>query len=146
MINMTYTRMISVDDTDIPQLILIYQIPEISQYLSIGENYFPYVTNTTNVFFFKVYMNNKLIGSIHLEKQEKTLYMDILVFPEFQRMGFGTRIIKDIQDDIFELDYEKIEISIDERNSASLRLFENAGFTFVSKEDELMNFVYQRRD
>ena len=38
----------------------------------------------------------------------------------------------------------RIEISIDETNTASLRLFENAGFIRESKEDELINFVYQR--
>ena len=65
--------------------------------------------------------------------------MDILVFPEFQRMGFGTKIIKDIQDDVFELEYEKIEVSIDESNVASIQLFSNAGFVFMSKEDELIN-------
>jgi RimJ/RimL family protein N-acetyltransferase len=145
MSGLTYTRMLSVDDIDIPRFISIYQKTEISQYLSIGDNYFHYVTNTTNVFFYKVYSNKNLIGSIHLEKQKKLLYMDILVFPEFQRNGLGMRIINDIQNDIFEFDYERIEISIDERNSASLRLFEKAGFTFVSKDEELMNFLYQRR-
>ena len=43
-------------------------------------------------------------------------------------------------------DYEKIEISIDETNIASLNLFERAGFIRISKEDELINFVYQRRN
>lgn len=70
--------------------------------------------------------------------------MDILVFPEFQRTGLGTTILKDIQNDVFGLDYERIEISIDERNTASLRLFKKAGFICTSKDDELINFTYQR--
>ena len=53
-------------------------------------------------------------------------------------------IVKDIQDDVFKLDYKSIEISIDEANFTSLRLFENAGFVFTSKEDELMNFIYKK--
>lgn len=133
------------DDIDIPQLITIYQIPEIARYLSISENYFHYVTNTADVYFYKVYDNNNLIGSTHLEKQGTTLFMDILVFPKFQRMGLGTTIIKDIQNNILGLDYDRIEISIDETNTASLRLFENAGFIRISKDDELINYVYQRR-
>lgn len=142
MSNLRYTRMLTEDDADITRLIKIYQMPEISQYISISDNYFHYVTTTANVYFYKVYENNKMVGSIHLEKNENLLYMDILVFPEFQRMGFGTKIIKDIQDDIFELEYEKIEISIDESNVASIQLFSNAGFVFMSKEDELINLIY----
>ena len=143
-IELGYKRIVSENDTDIPQLLNIYQQPVVSQYISIGDNYFHYVTNTENMFFYKVYENEKLIGAIHLEKNENLLYMDILIFPEFQRMGFATRVIKDIQNDIFGLNYDRIEISIDESNISSLKLFENAGFTFVSKEDELLNYVYER--
>ena len=55
-----------------------------------------------------------------------------------------TDLIEDIQNDIFKLNYNKIEISIDETNSASLKLFEDAGFTRTSKDDELINLVYQK--
>jgi len=139
--SLTYKQMCSKDDTDIPQLVTIHQIPEISQYLSVSDNYFHYVTNNENVYFYKVYENNKLIGSTHLEKQGTILFMDILVFPEFQRTGLGAKIIKDIQNDVFGLHYERIEASIDERNTASLRLFENAGFIRTSKDDELISFA-----
>ena len=142
--DLAYTRIISESDVDIPRLLKIYQQPKVSQYISISDNYFRYITNTENVFFYKVYEKEKLIGAIHLEKNEKLLYMDILIFPEFQRMGFATRVIKDIQNDIFGHNYDRIEISIDESNIASLKLFENAGFSFVSKEDELLNFVFEK--
>ena len=132
------------NDADVPRLAEIYQEPEIAQYLSISDNYFHYVTNTENVHFYKVYKNGELIGTTHLEKQGTILFMDILVFPKFQRAGLGTKIVKDIKDDVFELGYKIIEISIDETNFASLRLFENAGFVFTSKENELMNFVYKK--
>ena len=141
---MRYTRILSEDDVDIPQLLQIYQMPNISQFISISDNYFHYVTNTEDVYFYKVYKNEKLIGAIHLEKHENILYMDILIFPQFQRRGFGTRVIKDIQDDIFGLNYDRIEISIDEANTASIKLFESAGFLFETREDELLNFVYKR--
>ena len=139
-----YKRVLSEDDTDIFQLMQIYRMPDISRFLSVGNNYFQYVTHTENVYFYKVYENEKLIGTIHLEKNENLLYMDILIFPEFQRMGFATNVIKDIQNDIFGLNCERIEISIDKSNIASIKLFENAGFTFLSKEDELLNYVYER--
>ena len=141
---LTYTRILTEDDSNIPHLLQIYQQPNVSQFISISDSYFHYVTNTPNVYFYKVYEKEKLIGAIHLEKNENLLYMDVLIFPEFQKMGFATRVIKDIQNDIFGLNYDRIEISIDESNIASLKLFENAGFTFVSKEAELLNYVYDR--
>ena len=136
--------MIFEDDADVSQLVEIYQAPEIMRYLSISDNYFHYVTNNENVHFYKVYKNDELIGTTHLEKQENVLFMDLLVFPKFQRAGLGASIVQDIQDDIFNLGYKSIEISIDEKNIASLRLFEKAGFAFISKEDELLNFVYKK--
>ena len=143
--DLTYEQLLNENDIAIPQLQTIYQFPEVSRYISISDNYFFYVTSTTNVYFYKVDNNGEMIGTIHLEKHENLLYMDILIFPKFQRKGFATKVIKDIQNDIFELDYKKIEISIDESNDASLKLFENAGFTRTSREDELINFVYQRK-
>ena len=143
--DLTYKRILHEDDADIPNLIAIYKKPEIAQYISIGDNYFHYVTTNDEVYFYKIYENNKLIGATHIEKQGTVLFMDILVLPEFQRNGLGTKILTDIQNDVFELNFERIEISIDERNTASLKLFENAGFVRISKEDELLNYVYQRK-
>ena len=144
MSSLTYKKMIFEDDADVSQLVEIYQAPEIARYLSISDNYFHYVTNNQNVHFYKVYKNDELIGTTHLEQQETVLFMDVLVFPKFQRAGLGASIVKDVQDDIFELGYKSIEISIDEENIGSLRLFEKAGFAFVSKEAELLNFVYKK--
>lgn len=141
---LTYARILSENDVDIPCLKEIYQLPGVSRFLSISDKYFHYVVSTENVFFYKVYEAKKLIGAIHLEKHGNLLYMDILIFPEFQRMGFATRVMKDVQNDIFDLSYDRIEISIDESNIASIKLFENAGFSFVSREDELLNFVYEK--
>ena len=144
MSSLTYQKMIFEDDADVSKLVEIYQAPEIARYLSISDNYFHYVTNNQNVHFYKVYKNDELIGTTHLEQQETILFMDVLVFPKFQRAGLGASIVKDVQDDIFELGYKSIEISIDEENIGSLRLFEKAGFAFVSKEAELLNFVYKK--
>ena len=47
----TYKRMVSDKDEDIPLLAEVYKKPEIARYLSIGDNFFHYVTNTENVYF-----------------------------------------------------------------------------------------------
>ena len=142
--DLTYSRIQSEDDSDISHLLEIYQQPAISRFLSISDIYFHYVTNTENVYFYKVYAGEKLIGTTHLEKCEDLLYMDILIFPEYQRMGFATSVVADIQNDVFGLKFKRIEIAIDESNAASIKLFERAGFSFVSREDELLNFAYER--
>ena len=142
--NLEYRKMLSDDDADIPYLKKIYKSPEISQYLNISDNYFDYVTGTENVHFYKIHQNDILIGAIHLEIQGPTLFMSILVLPNFQKSGLGSSIIKDIKNDIFDLGYKNIEISVDEDNIASIALFEKAGFVRTSKNDELINFIYQR--
>ncbi len=144
MSNFVYTRLCSDNDIDIAELIEIHQLPEVASYIHLSDNYFHYVSSTDGVYFYKIYHDNTFIGSIHLETQNSTLFMDVLVFPKYQRKGFGAKILKDLQDDIFELGYTSIEVSIDEKNTASLRLFESVGFTRTSQEDELVNFIYQR--
>jgi RimJ/RimL family protein N-acetyltransferase len=143
--DLTYEQLLNENDIAISQLKTVYKLPEVSRYLSISDNYFCYVANTSNVYFYKVYNKGQLIGTIHLENHDNLLHMDILIFPEYQRKGFATEVIKDIQNDFFKLNYKKIEISIDEANSASIKLFENAGFVRTSRDDELINFVYQRK-
>ena len=142
--DLTYKRILSPRDADICRLLQVYKSPSVSKFLSIGDDYFNYVTSTENVFFYKIYKAENLIGAIHLEKHGDLLYMSILVFPEFQRTGIATKVIEDIKNDIFELNYKRIDVSIDESNLTSIRLFEKAGFSFVSKEDELMNFIYEK--
>lgn len=146
MSNLTYQRMLDANDSDLPKIKAVYQLCDVAQYISIGDNFFRYVTTTENVYYFKVYENERLIGATHLEKQGSVLSVAILVFCEYQRLGFGTRIVKDIQDGVLGLAYDQIAVSIDERNTASLKLFENAGFVRVSQEEELINMVYRKKE
>ena len=139
----TYKRLLSKDDADISRILNVYRLPSVSKFVSINDNYFHYVTNTENVYFYKIYKKEKLFGTIHLEKNMDLLYMDIVIFPKFQKMGLGTKVIRDIQQDIFNIHYNKIVVSIDESNIASIRLFEKSGFLMESQEDELLNFVYK---
>ncbi|MBP3368401.1 MAG: GNAT family N-acetyltransferase [Clostridia bacterium] len=141
---LTYIRILSEEDADIPELLRIYHQPRIAHFISIGDNYFQYVTGTESVYFYKVYDSENLIGAIHLEKCKDILYMDILILPEFQKKGLATRVIRDIQNDIFALGYKRIEISIDEKNTRSIKLFENAGFVFMARDDELLSYVYEK--
>ena len=144
MSNLIYARMTRTDDADIAQISAVYDLPEIARYIAIGEQYFDYVTGNETVYFYKVFDENALIGTIHLETQKDTLYLSVVVFPQYQNSGYGTKILTDIQKDVFGLGYKRIEVSIDETNIASIRLFEKVGFSFVSQEDELRNYAWRK--
>ena len=140
---MIYKRIETVNDTDIPYLTEALKLPEISHFISIDENnYWNYVTKTQNVFYFKVFNNDILVAATHCEISNKTLYMDIMVIPTYQRKGLATSILKDIQSDKLPLDFDKIEVAIDESNIASIKLFEKMNFEIVSKENGLLNYVF----
>ena len=141
---MNYQRMMNKNDKDIPYLTSAFKLPEISRYISIDEqNYWKYVTTSENVHFFKVYEKNVLVATAHLELAEEILYMDVMVIPEYQGKGIATIVLDDIQSGNLISGFDRIEVAIDENNVASIRLFEKMGFDFVSKEDELLNYVYE---
>ncbi len=140
---MKYIQITSEKDNDIPYLISIHKIPEISHFISISEeNYFHYVTTTKNVFYFKVYKNDDLVGAVHCELFDKMLCMSILVIPIFQKRGIGTAILYDIQNGVLPLTYTHIKVSIDKFNSSSLRLFKKMDFTKISEEEGLIDFIW----
>lgn len=141
---MNYQRMMNENDKDIPYLTSVFKLPEISRYISIDEqNYWHYVTSSENVYFFKVYDDESLVATTHCEVVDRVLYMDIMVIPEQQGKGIATTVLKDIQLGNLVSGFDRIEVAIDENNVASIRLFEKMGFDFVSKEDELSNYVYE---
>lgn len=144
--SITYKLMTSETDVDIAKLISIFKLPDVSRYYEINfENYFSYVTNSPNVYFYKAYEKDELIGVFHLEKSEETLYLSIVVFPEFQNKGKASKIVEDIKNNIFGLEYCKIEVAINDDNIASLKLFEKQGFLFDSKDGGLITYVYKNK-
>jgi len=143
---MYYKRITSTNDADIPYLTFILKSPEISRYISIAENsYWEYVTTQEQVYYFKVYRNDALIGAIHCEIENLILYMDIMVFPKYQRQGIATAIMEDILQGNLSLEFDTMEVFVDESNAASKKLFEKIGFTPISCEDELIHYTYTLR-
>lgn len=142
---MKYIQITSIKDSDIPFLLSIHRLPETSRFISINEKkYFKYLTKTENVFYYKVFDAEKLVASVHCELSDKTLYLSLLVIPDFQNQGIGTAILTDIKNGVLPIEFEKISVSIDEDNFASLQLFKKAGFLQTSKEDELIDFIYNK--
>ena len=142
---MTYRLLKKTDDKDISLILSVYKQPLISQFISIdAENYWKYITSTDNVYFYKIYKDDILVATIHLELVDRVLYMSVVVFPEHQKQGIATTILKDIQAGKFELDFDKIQVSIDEKNTASIKLFESAEIVYVGKDTELLEYEYSK--
>lgn len=142
---MTYRLVKKFDDEEIPIILSVYRQPSISQFISIDEeNYWRYITSTDNVYFYNVYKDDILIATIHLELVERVLYMSVVVFPEYQKQGIAKTILNDIKAGRLEIDFIKIQVSIDEKNIASLKLFESAGFVCVGKDKELLEYEYSK--
>ena len=142
---MTYRLVKNFNDEDIPIIISVYKQPSISQFVSIDEeNYWRYITSTENVYFYKIYKDDILLATIHLELDNCVLYMSVVVFPEFQKQGIATTILKDIQAGKLGVDFNKIQVSIDDKNVASLKLFESARFVCVGKDEELWEYEYSK--
>ena len=142
---MNYQKITEITDRDIPYLTEMLTAPEIARYISINEDhYWNYVTKSSYVSYFKAYDQDELVGAVHCEIMNKTLSISILVVPKHQKKGYGTAILKDIQARALPVEFDTIEASVDERNRASIRLFEKMGFVPVSKEDELISYVYKR--
>ncbi len=128
-------------DEQIPFLLEIHSLPEISKYIGIDrEKYFDYVTGTNHVDYFKVMLENKIVAAVHVEKQEDILYFSILVLPEYQNKGFGTQILEDIKSQHLAQGFSKIIVSIDRANIPSIKLFEKAGFVLSCKDDNLLEY------
>ena len=141
---MLYLLLTSDTDPDIPRLMEAYQHPNVARYIHLDEvNYWHYVSTTKNVFYYKVYYNDCLVAAVHCELSKQTLYMDIMVLPQFQSHGIGTMILQDVLTGKVSPPFSRIEVDIDESNVASLKLFEKTGFQFVSQENELCHYVWQ---
>ena len=143
---MTYTLLTSLKDTDIPILLEIHSLPEIKCFIDINtKKYFKYVTKSNNVFYYKIFDEDTLIGSIHCELSGKTMYISLLIFPEYQNKGYGTKTLREVINGSFLLNFETIEVSINNDNLPSLRLFEKVGFIRTSVDGGLINYIYSMR-
>ena len=140
---MTYTLLNSLKDPDIPRLLEIHSLPEIQCFIDINiKKYFKYVVKSENVFYYKIYDEDILVGSVHCELSGKTMYLSLLIFPEYQNNGYGTKALEDIISKKFPLDFETIEVSINNDNFPSLYLFEKVGFIRTSVDGGLINYTF----
>lgn len=142
MVGLEYKLLIE-KDPDIRILKKMHSLPEIKKYISISRNYFKYVTETENVFYYKIILNGEVIGGIHFEKNGETAYISVCIHPDYQNKGYGKRSVEFILNK-FKETYKNVEVGIDEYNFASIRLFEGLGFEKADVSNGLITYILRK--
>ncbi len=114
--------------------------PTVSKYISVSDDYFDYVTSAEGVVYFKIKLHDEFVGGIHSEIAGTVLYLSICIQPQYRRRGFAASALKKFIANVPQT-VEKIQISIDETNFPSTRLFESLGFSKIGREGELIDYV-----
>ena len=110
--------------------------------------YFEYVNSEPDYFLVKAVLDNKIIGAIWLEIIDGIGYIGIMVNPDEQNKGHGTKILSLFLQQINKIikrDIKQIHYDVDPKNIASRRCCEKCGFEFAEKdEDGFMNYIYKQ--
>ncbi len=128
---------LSSGDRDLTKLIEIHRDPAAAKYISLSENYFDYVTSTKGVVYYKIIGDGEAVGGIHGEFGGDTLYLSICVAADHRRRGIAETALRQL----FALAADHantVEVSIDETNAPSIRLFQKMGFVPIGKEGGLI--------
>ena len=67
------------------------------------------------------------------------MYLSLWIRPEFQQKGYAKEALSYIEKNLCK-GAKSIQVSIEEDNIASLRLFERAGYMFVDSDEELRDY------
>jgi len=129
-----YLHRLTSDDADIPEL---RRMLDETEYLSPSEEYFNYVTSAENVSFFKITDKSGVVGGVQCEIHGTTLYIAVVIDKSHRRNGYAENALRSIFEQFCDK-ADRIEVSIDRKNEASLRLFGKLGFREIGAEGELI--------
>lgn len=124
-------------DNDLIDLMRIHSSSSVAKYISISDSYFEYVTNSEDVAYYKIFANDMLVGGIHCEINNGTMYLSICIDELYRRRGIAETAIKKLLL-MLPNDIEDVEVNIENTNTPSLSLFKKIGFAIIGKEDELI--------
>lgn len=93
-------------------------------------------------------LNDRIIGYVDFEvhPNENLAWMGLAVKPELRGQGLGTRILKEFLLSPIAKQYPEIWAGIEPDNQASLRCFQDVGFTSkMTQPDEegILDYVYR---
>lgn len=87
---------------------------------------------TPNNYFYSVLYHEKIIGYIWIAKStdnENTAFIyDFEIYPEFQNLGFGTKVINLIEIQAKQLSFTSLALHVFGNNSRALHVYQKTGF------------------
>ena len=90
-------------------------------------------------------VDGRIIGSVRAREEDGTVYVGkLMVHPDFQKRGYGTRLLLSIEKYFSE---NRFELFTSTRSLANIRIYERMGYSsFDTKEvDEELKFVYMKK-
>ena len=117
-----------------------FSIPPLIQTLESLEEDFK------NQLFLKAVLGGRIIGSVRACSKERTCYIGrLIVHPDFQNRGIGTRLMNDIER-IFN-GCKRFELFTGDKSERNLRLYQKLGYRIfkTSKITDQTNIVFLER-
>ncbi len=78
--------------------------------------------------------NNDIIGYGHLDREDNTVWLGIMVSDKFRRLGIGNKIITNL---IENYDGE-INLSVDKKNISAINLYKSKNFIKLKDNNEII--------
>lgn len=87
---------------------------------------------------------NSFIGQIRFDICKRKAVISISLVEEAKGQGYGSKALRLSHESVLkEYRIEEITAYINERNTASIRLFEKAGYLYRDQENSLLRFVFR---
>lgn len=130
---------LAVTDKDFTRIVQIHNQLSVKKYIKISDQYFDYITNTEGVVYYKIIVDDLVVGGIHTETSNDVMFLSICVDEKYRCRKISTAALTQLFD-VLPSTVKKIEVSVDIENVPSNSLFQKLGFTQTSRENELNTY------
>jgi ribosomal protein S18 acetylase RimI-like enzyme len=96
-----------------------------------------------NQLFLKAVLDGRIIGSVRAYSKEGTCYIGrLVVHPDFQNQGIGTRLMNDIETIFYGC--KRFELFTGDKSERNLRLYQKLGYGIIktAKMTDRTNIVF----